>query len=182
MLKKILVALDRSSEAATVLDSAFSLAESGTTEMLLIHFIDWTMQDVSPWIGIGTLYDVDLSGERYDWGHQRLKQEVDTVNDWLKRLVEKADRLGIDCKYECHVGSCNLGIGDKPGGMASQRAKDWNADVIVIGRRGRKNISEMFLGSVSNYVIHHAPCSVLVVQGASRVEAEVLPNVSYVND
>ncbi|MEL7079586.1 MAG: universal stress protein, partial [Cyanobacteria bacterium J06582_2] len=61
MFKKILVALDRSSEAATVLDSAFSLAESGTTEMLLIHFIDWTMQDVSPWIGIGTLYDVDLS-------------------------------------------------------------------------------------------------------------------------
>lgn len=174
MFKKILVALDRSSEAATVLDSAFSLAESGTTEMLLVHFVDWTMQDVSPWIGIGTLYDVDLSGERYDWGRQRLKEEIDTVNDWLKALGEKAEKLGINCKYECHVGSCNLGIGD--------RAKDWNADVIVIGRRGRKNISEMFLGSVSNYVIHHAPCSVLVVQGASRVEAEVLPNVSYVND
>ena len=135
MFKKILVALDRSSEAATVLDSAFSLAESGTTEMLLVHFVDWTMQDVSPWIGIGTLYDVNLSGERYDWGRQRLKQEVDTVNDWLKTLVEKAHNLGIDCKYECHVGNCNLGIGD--------RAKDWNADIIVIGRRGRKNISEM---------------------------------------
>lgn len=174
MFKKILVALDRSSEAATVLDSAFSLAESGTTEMLLVHFVDWTMQDVSPWIGIGTLYDVDLSGKRYDWGHQRLKQEVDTVNDWLKTLVEKARKLGIDCKYECHIGSCNLGIGD--------RAKDWNADIIVIGRRGRKNISEMFLGSVSNYVIHHAPCSVLVAQGATRVKAEVLPNISYVND
>lgn len=173
MFKKILVALDRLSEAA-VLDSAFSLAESGTTEMLLVHFVDWTMQDVSPWIGIATLYDVDLSGERYDWNRQRLRKEVDTVNDWLKTLVEKAHELGIDCKYECHVGNCNLGIGD--------RAKDWNADIIVIGRRGRNNISEMFLGSVSNYVIHHAPCSVLVVQGVSKVEPEVIPSVSYVND
>ena len=42
---------------------------------------------------------------------------------------------------------------------------------MVIGRRGHKNISEMFLGSVSNYVMHHAPCSVLVVQGANAVEA-----------
>ncbi|MEO1691939.1 MAG: universal stress protein [Cyanobacteria bacterium J06631_6] len=174
MLKKILVALDRSSEAATVLDSAFSLAEPRTTEMLLVHFVDWTMQDVSPWIGIATLYDVDLLGERYDWTQKRLKQEVDIVNDWLKTLVEKAHKLGIDCKYECHIGNCNLGIGD--------RAKDWGADVVVMGRRGRKNISEMFLGSVSNYVIHHAPCSVLVVQGAIRVKAEVLPNGSYVND
>ncbi len=173
MFKKILVALDRSSEAATVLDSAFSLAESGTTEMLLVHFVDWTMQDVSPWIGIGTLYDVDLSGERYDWSRQRLRQEVDTVNDWLETLVKKAHKLGIDCKHECHIGSCNLGIGD--------HARDWNADLVVIGRRGQKNISEMFLGSVSNYVIHHAPCSVLVVQGAIRVEAEVLSDISHVN-
>jgi nucleotide-binding universal stress UspA family protein len=44
-------------------------------------------------------------------------------------------------------------------------ARTWNADLIVIGRRGLRGLAEMFLGSVSNHVIHHAHCSVLVVQG-----------------
>jgi nucleotide-binding universal stress UspA family protein len=157
MFKKILVALDRSSEASAVLDSALAVAQPETTQMLLVHFIDWQMQDVSPWIGMGTLYDLDLSGERYNLSHQGLQAEIEVVNNWLKAIAEKAQELGINCKYECHVGSCNLGI--------TERAKNWCADVIILGRRGHKNISEMFLGSVSNYVIHHAPCSVFVVQG-----------------
>lgn len=158
MFKKILVALDNSSEAARVFDSALSIAQPETSEILLLHFVDWQMQDVSPWVGICTLYDIDLSGERYDWSRERLKQEVNKVNDWLKTMAPKANRLGITCKYECHIGNCNLGICD--------RAKDWGADVLVIGRRGHRNISEILLGSVSNYVIHHAPCSVLVAQGS----------------
>ena len=165
MFDKILVALDRSGEAATIINSALSISQPKITEILLLHFINWQMQDISPWIGISTLYDVDISGERYDWSRQRLHTEIEIVNDWLKLLAEKAERLGISCKYECHIGNCNLGICD--------RAKNWGADTIVIGRRGRKNISEMFLGSVSNYVIHHAPCSVLVVQGVETAEARV---------
>ncbi|NJN72511.1 MAG: universal stress protein [Limnothrix sp. RL_2_0] len=43
-------------------------------------------------------------------------------------------------------------------------AKEWNADMVVIGRRGLKGLSEILLGSVSNYIVHHAPCSVMVVQ------------------
>lgn len=157
MFKKILVALDRSSEADSVLNFALSLAQPGTSEILLVHFIEWQMQDVSPWIGVGTLYDIDLSGDRYHWNRQHLEAEIEIVKDWLKAMAEKANQFEVS--YECHIGNCNLGIGD--------RAKDWGADVIVIGRRGHRNISEILLGSVSNYVIHHAPCSVLVVQGSS---------------
>ncbi|MGL4622525.1 MAG: universal stress protein, partial [Chroococcidiopsis sp.] len=40
----------------------------------------------------------------------------------------------------------------------------WKADLIVTGRRGRRGLSEFFMGSVSNYVLHHASCSVLTVQ------------------
>ena len=166
MFEKILVALDRSPEAAIVLNFALSIAQPKVTEILLVHFVDWQMQDVSPWISVGTLYDLDLSGEHYDWSHQRLQKEVEIVNDWLKAMMEKVEGSAITCKHECHIGNCNLGIGD--------RAKDWGADLIVIGRRGRKNISEMLLGSVSNYVIHHAHCSILVVQGIDTMEAKVV--------
>ena len=158
MFKKMLVALDHSSEATTVLNSALSIAQPGITKVLLVHFVDWQMQEVSPWIGMATLYDVDLTGERYNWNRQHLDEQIEIIEHWLKSLAEKAQQAGIDCEYECHVGNCSLGIGD--------RAKNWGADVLVIGRRGRRNISEMLLGSVSNYVIHHAPCSILVVQGS----------------
>lgn len=166
MFEKILVALDNSSEASAVFDYALSVVQPEMSEILLLHFVDWTMQDVSPWVGIGTLYDVNLSGDRYDGSHQRLQKEVEKSKDWLETLAQKAKKLDINCRYECRVGNCNLGIGD--------RAKEWNADLIVVGRRGHRNISEMFLGSVSNYVIHHAPCSVLVVQGSETLKTEEL--------
>jgi len=47
--------------------------------------------------------------------------------------------------------------------MICELAIDWNADLIMMGRRGRSGIAEFFLGSVSNYVLHHAPCSVQIV-------------------
>ena len=170
MFNKILVALDRSPEASEVFDFALSAAQPEASEILLVHFVDWQMQDESSWIGLGTMYDVDVSGAHYELSRQRLQMEVETSKDWLETLTKKAETLDLSCKYECLVGNCNLGIGD--------RAKEWDADLIVIGRRGYRNISEMFLGSVSNYVIHHAPCSVLVVQGSETGETDELADVS----
>ncbi len=45
-------------------------------------------------------------------------------------------------------------------------AKEWNADLIVVGSHGRGFWGRL-LGSVSTGVIHHAPCSVLVVRHSS---------------
>ena len=42
-------------------------------------------------------------------------------------------------------------------------AKSWRADLVVIGRTRRSKLSECVLGSVSNHVIHHTPCSILLV-------------------
>src|SRR5699024_10867573 len=42
-----------------------------------------------------------------------------------------------------------------------ERAED--ADLVVVGSRGRGGITRLILGSVSNAVIHHAPCPAVVV-------------------
>ncbi len=47
-----------------------------------------------------------------------------------------------------------------------ERAEDWGADLIVVGSHGYGFWSRTLLGSVSNSVLHHAPCSVLVVRKA----------------
>ncbi|MDJ0682148.1 MAG: universal stress protein [Xenococcaceae cyanobacterium MO_167.B52] len=172
MFKKILVALDRSSEASTVVDFALSIAEAEMSQVLLVHFIDWQMQEVAPWVGMGTLYDINVSGDRRELNRQHLQRKVEDSQSWLETYAQQAISQGIDCEFDCRIGNCNLGIGDL--------AKKWDADLIVIGRRGHKNISEILLGSVSNYVIHHAPCSVFVVQGTKVAEAEEWVNVTEV--
>jgi nucleotide-binding universal stress UspA family protein len=43
-------------------------------------------------------------------------------------------------------------------------AKDWDADLIVVGSHGYGFLERVLLGSVSGSVLHHAPCSVLVVK------------------
>ncbi len=55
-------------------------------------------------------------------------------------------------------------LGD-PGRIICEIARDCDADLIVMGRGNHSGLNEFFLGSVSNYVLHHAPCSVLAVQG-----------------
>jgi len=45
-----------------------------------------------------------------------------------------------------------------------ERAKSQDADLIVVGSHGRGFWGRLTLGSVSDAVIHHAPCSVLVVR------------------
>lgn len=49
-----------------------------------------------------------------------------------------------------------------------ETAEEMNADLIVIGSHGYKSWERLLLGSVSSSVVHHAPCSVLVV----RTDAE----------
>ncbi|MGK7938483.1 MAG: universal stress protein [Xenococcaceae cyanobacterium] len=165
MFKKILVALDRSSQAEVVFDCALSIAQPELSQVLLVHFIDWQMEKVSPWVGVGTLYDINVSGDRYHRNREHLQQAIEKNRAWLETYNQKAIAKGINCEAECLVGSCSLGIGD--------RAKKWGADLIIIGRRGHRNISEIILGSVSNYVIHHAPCSVFVAQGVKADRANI---------
>jgi nucleotide-binding universal stress UspA family protein len=45
-------------------------------------------------------------------------------------------------------------------------AKEWHTDLIVLGSHGKKGVERM-LGSVSNAVARHAPCSVEIVRSAN---------------
>jgi universal stress protein A len=47
-------------------------------------------------------------------------------------------------------------------------ARDLQADVIVVGTHGRKGLSRVLLGSVAEWVVHHAPCATWLVRDTAR--------------
>jgi nucleotide-binding universal stress UspA family protein len=52
----------------------------------------------------------------------------------------------------------------EPRSTIVDEAKDWGADLIVLGSHGHTGITRWLLGSVAQYVVSHAPCSVEVVR------------------
>jgi len=53
---------------------------------------------------------------------------------------------------------------DTPSHSILDAAKEWNADLIVVGSHGRRGFDRLILGSVSETVALHATCSVEVVR------------------
>ncbi|MFC3038735.1 universal stress protein [Virgibacillus xinjiangensis] len=50
------------------------------------------------------------------------------------------------------------------GVMLCEYAEDHDMDLIIMGSRGLGGMKRLFLGSVSNTVVHHAHCQVLIVK------------------
>ena len=89
--------------------------------------------------------------ERQQW--QKLEREG---LELLLSLTEEATRAGVKTEFRQTRGA--------PGRNICQLAQTWSAELILIGSRGLTGVKEMFLDSISNYVTHHAPCSVWIVR------------------
>lgn len=74
-----------------------------------------------------------------------------------------AERLKQSCPLVGDVSSEVL-RGTTAAQTIVETAREWGADLIVVGSHGYGFWSRALLGSVSNSVVHHAPCSVLVVR------------------
>ncbi|MEA5512006.1 universal stress protein [Crocosphaera sp. UHCC 0190] len=151
--KKILVALDNSPLGKVVFEQALSMAKQNKAVLMLFHCLSMESQNVTPY---ASFYEGEFSDFSYLMREQ-LEQQTESVKQWLTDYCKIATEQGVLTEWDWKIG--------EPGRWVREVAKSWDADLIVIGRRGLKGITEMFLGSVSNYIVHHSPCSVLVVQG-----------------
>ena len=57
--------------------------------------------------------------------------------------------------------------------MIADAAREVDADVIVVGTRGHAPIAGLLLGSVTQRLLHIAPCPVLSVPDAAQVKVGV---------
>ncbi|MGB0563174.1 MAG: universal stress protein [Spirulinaceae cyanobacterium] len=156
--QRILVALDQDNTHAVVFQKAQELAQALNGQLMLCHCLaalpaeSTTMMDTAS-IGV---YSAPYTHQLLDQSQALMAEKRQETLNWLQGLQEQLTTLGLTVEFDTRVGESGRYICDL--------AESWQADLVIMGRRGRSGLTEMLMGSVSNYVLHHAPCSVLVVQ------------------
>jgi universal stress protein A len=138
--RRILVAVDAEPIAATAAEVATDLARSLGADLAFVNVIDSALS-YAPESGVSP-------GEL-----TRLAKEEATrlLSTFSQRAALQPQPLSFT-----PVG--------KPAAEITRAAKDWSADVIVIGSHGRAGVARALLGSVAEAVTRHAHCPVLVVR------------------
>lgn len=151
--RKILVAIDRSSQAEVVFEQALELAKQEEASLMLFHCLPSELQGSNLYADVYGVGLVNYSQEM----QEHLRKEREEARQLLASYCQISTALGIPTEWDVKVGSAEKAI--------LELVHTWDADLVVLGRRGHRGLTEMVMGSVSNYVVHHAPCSVLIVQG-----------------
>lgn len=158
MLKRILVAVDHSPMNQVVLTEALSLAKVQPAELMFLHVLSG--EEAGSPLPIPPKAEQVYWAANSDFNLEIWRQQWETYADrCLERLqawAGEARHAGIAAEFRQIAG--------RPGQVICRLAQSWEADLIVIGSHGRRGLQELLLGSVSNYVLHHAPCSVLTVK------------------
>jgi nucleotide-binding universal stress UspA family protein len=148
---KILLATDGSKEAELAARTAGDLAESTGSEVHLLY----VGEAANPYIEA-----VELAGDEVV--NPRLDAE-------LKRQFEQQAREALDAEAERvraaggTVAQTHLRLG-KASHEIVALAEEIGAGLIVMGSRGRGGIRRALMGSVSDSVVRHAHCPVMVVR------------------
>jgi nucleotide-binding universal stress UspA family protein len=158
MFQKILVAINIHDRH--VFQQALDLAKTSGSTLMLLHVLSLDAEDDPSTSAYPSSlgYFPELNSQIMSRYQERWKTREEEGIELLRSLTEESTTAGITTEFSQNMGS--------PGKTICAIAKNWGADLIVVGRRGLSGLEELFVGSSSNYVLHHAPCSVLVVHSA----------------
>jgi nucleotide-binding universal stress UspA family protein len=151
---KILLATDGSSEAESATQTAVDLGQKTGSELHVVHVLE-----IAP---SNKLYPDAIDPEGVVLPDPLLEQE-------LEQSFEQRGRELLDAEVErVHsaggaVAQAHLMLGEAAREIV-HLAEDVGAGLIIMGSRGRGGIRRALMGSVSDSVVRHAHCPVLVVR------------------
>ena len=90
--------------------------------------------------------------------HQSVKKSVSESKEIIEKFAARC-RDQLKCEYKVLAKESH----HSPGQLICEIAESNGADVIVMGQRGLNSFSRALLGSTSDYVLHHADLTVIVV-------------------
>lgn len=146
---KLLLAVDGSSFSIHAIQSVLDMFSPGQTDVRVVHAVEWPKA--------APISYAFAEGPEATRGIMILREEMNRAGAAL--VEEAAERLrtkSFRVTTELREGDARHVILDA--------AADWHPDLIAIGSHGRHGFDRFMLGSVSEGVVRHASCSVLVVR------------------
>jgi nucleotide-binding universal stress UspA family protein len=148
MFKKVVWATDGSEAADEALPFARTLAAEGGGEMLVVHCVELT-----------------LSGKVA--GRYPIHADERELREKIERQVAELSHSGIPTTFQ----TTRATVGRAAHEIA-EMTREQNGEVIVVGTHGHTALGGLILGSVTQRLLHLAPCPVLAVRGnGARAEA-----------
>ncbi|MBI1220950.1 MAG: universal stress protein [Rhodobacteraceae bacterium] len=179
MTHSILVATDGSETGARAIDCAVELAASLGAPLLIIH----VSTNERPSEGLRQYAETEhlvdpgplpppSSADPHEalpldyWEGLAPDEAESGARDWLSVAVgEDIVRRAVDCARAGGVSDVRSEVLEgEPAGAIIDHALSRGADMIVLGSRGLGALRGVLQGSVSRKVVHHAPCTVVVVR------------------
>lgn len=141
-IHRILVPIDFSPHAESVLEWAGHLAEEHGSRVVLLHayHLPVELQQLE-----GTYLPPEF------WPGVRAEAEQQ-----LARSAERLRARGLEVEAVVREGY--------PASVIEEEAERQSADLIVIGTRGLSGLKHLLLGSIAERVVQRAPCPVLAVK------------------
>jgi nucleotide-binding universal stress UspA family protein len=146
---RILLAIDDSEPSEAAVKAV--LARGAGTEVRVVHVVE-PVQTLIPSLVAGA--ELGL------WRVAELEALRDTTLREAKDLVARA---AATLRAAGMVVTTSVEEGD-PRSRIIDLAAGWPADIVVVGSHGRKGLNRFLLGSVSETVARHAPCSVEITR------------------
>ncbi|MGK7934093.1 MAG: universal stress protein [Microcystaceae cyanobacterium] len=154
--QRILVAVDYINSTPKVFQQALDIAKLGGGRLMVFHCLQGEIPThvehpiyLGPYAGI-------YSTEMLEMEEKLVQEAIQQFHLWMNQHIQQATEKDVMAETTYRYGN--------PGQQICALAREWKADIILVGRTGKVGLSELLLGSVSNYVVHHGPCAVLVVQ------------------
>jgi nucleotide-binding universal stress UspA family protein len=152
---RILLATDGSGEAELATRTAVDLARMSDSELHVIHVMDAAP---SP----SLLFPEATDPEGVEVPDPVLEQDLERHAEQLGSQILDAEAERVHSAGGT-VARTHLAMGDAPREIV-HLAEDLEAGLVVMGSRGRGGIRRALMGSVSDSVVRHVHCPVLIVR------------------
>jgi len=154
---RLLLAIDDSPSAATAVGEVAARSWPDDTDIRVLTVTGIPLGVPVPQMPVATGPVASTAGSEQQPGYPEIQPAIDELS---RRIAQQ----GVDALAAHGVGARLRVRQGTPGTEIVREAEEWQADLIVMGSRGHGAIKRLFLGSVADYVVHHAPCSVQVVK------------------
>ena len=101
-----------------------------------------------------------------------INEILNFAKEQAERVVAEAVSIFKENLREENIHLTTQVIGGKPADEIIETAREWKADLIVMGSHGRGFWGRAIIGSVSDAVVHQAECPVMVIHKSETAEVK----------